>query len=166
MIFKIRRLFFDIHMVIFEFQTKFCGFQTLFFKIQRLFFEVRTLFLFNQRKIFEVWNKCSNKTQFEIKFHNNDFSLFLLFYFCIRDISIYDWDIIETSILKIDITISMIRNIRIIDRDILLLEKNEIYLFSNRFILKWLPLDSNPRSSYHELYLLQANPLRIFISKV
>ena len=34
------------------------------------------------------WNKCSNKTQFEIKFHNKDFSLFLLFYFCIG-ISLY-----------------------------------------------------------------------------
>ena len=71
---------------------------------------------------------------------------------------------IETSILKIDITI---RNIRIIDRDILLLEKNDHrYLFLNMFMLKGLPLDSIPRSSYHELYLLQANPLRVFISKV
>ena len=33
-------------------------------------------------------------------------------------------------------------------------------------MLKWLPLDSNPWSSYHELYLLQANPLRVFMSKV
>ena len=48
--------------------------------------------------------------------------------------------------MKIDIAI---RNIRIIDRDILLLEKNDHrYLFFNRFMLKRLPLDSIPRSSY------------------
>ena len=110
-------------------------------------------------------NKCSNKTQFEIKFHNNDFSLFLLFYYYIgiQCTSIYDWDIIETSISKIDITI---RNIWIIDKDILLLEKNDRYIFLNRFMLKWLPLGSNLRSTYHELYLLQATPVQVFISKV
>ena len=100
-----------------------------------------------------VWNKISQQRFFP----------FLAILFLYRDISIYDWDIIETSILKIDITI---RNIRIIDRDIPLLEKNDIYLYLNTFKLKWLPLDSNPRSSYHELYLLQANPLRVFKSKV
>ena len=65
--------------------------------------------------------------------------------------------------MKIDITV---RNIRIIDRDMPLLEKNDKYLYLNRFMLQWLPSNSNPRCSYHELYLLQANPLRVFISKV
>ena len=41
-----------------------------------------------------------------------------------------------------------------------------IDLFLHRFMLKWMPLDLNPRSSYHELYLLQANQLRVFVSEV
>ena len=65
--------------------------------------------------------------------------------------------------MKKDITI---RIIRIINRDISLLEKNDRYLFLHRFMLKWMPLDSNPQSSYHELYLLQANQLRFFVSEV
>ena len=65
-----------------------------------------------------VWNKISQERFFP----------FLAILFLYRDISIYDWDMIETSLLKIDITI---RNIRIIDRDIPLLEKNDRYLFLN-----------------------------------
>ena len=45
----------------------------------------------------------------------------------------------------------------------MLLVKKYRYLFLNRFMSKWLPLDSIPRSSYHEIYL-QATPLRVFSS--
>ena len=41
-----------------------------------------------------------------------------------------------------------------------------MYLFLNRFMLKWLPLDSNSQPSYHESYMLQFNPLRALKSKV
>ena len=45
----------------------------------------------------------SNKTQFDIKLHNNDFSFVLLFYFCI---GIFTY-IIEIAIFKIELQLEI-----------------------------------------------------------